>query len=273
MTDLARIRIVANMISLEASSPSQSMEGILDRLPGFFDDVKTFVANLFDVSKEPAAGLLDTNRLSRNIKNVNYTTLMPVTVYTPMGLSVPYLDFLDVLEKAQNIVDLIPKETLQPFARWIAIQLSNPERLAGLQSERQVDGFKIHDIASVKAELAKCLSGDVRTEVPFSDVFRKSGDWDNAAHKANALNERVSAVGTKALLETVATITESLDTLLKRIHEDPVTYRTSGNAMKVIATLCTAMADECEFYSVYRYQLLATLTALNDTEEVLKKFK
>jgi hypothetical protein len=274
MTDLKRIKISANMIALEAATPAHSMEGIVDRLPGFFTDVKEFLSDLFSSSASTSAGLLDVSHTGRKVKGSQYTDIMNTVVYTPPGLKVTYQEYLDVLDKAQNIAESIPKDTLRPFAIWIAVMLANPDRLASLHSERDVLDYQEHDIAGIKKAIAECFeAGNATTEQPFGKLFRKSSDWETVAQQANALNERVNGLKNTTYVDLVKQITMSLDTLLTRIKEEPVEYRTSGNALQVIAKLCTSMATECEFYSVYRFQVLSALTALKDSEANFKDIK
>lgn len=274
MADLKRIKINASMIAMEAITPHQSMEGIIERLPSFFTDVKSFLSDMFATKEVGSVGFMDVNGTGRRVRSTQYTDLTDVVVFTPPGLAVSYQEYFDVLNRAQNIAEVIPKDTLRPFAIWIAVMLSNPERLGSLHSERDVENYQEHDIAGIKKEIAACFErGGVQTESTFGQVFRKSSDWETVAQLANALNERVSALKNSTYVDLVKQITESLDLLLVRIKEEPVEYRTSGNAMQVIAKLCTAMATECEFYSVYRFQVLSALAALKDSETNLRDIK
>lgn len=274
MADLKRIKINASMIAMEAITPNQSMEGIIERLPSFFTDVKSFLSDMFAPGNGVTAGLMDVSGTGRHVRTLPYTNLMSVPVFVPPGLSVTYQEYFDVLNRAQNIAEVIPKDTLRPFAIWIAVMLANPDRLGSLHSERDVENYQEHDIAGIKKDIAACFErGGVQTETTFGAVFRKSADWETVGQMANVMNERVSALKNTTYVDLVKQITESLDTLLVRIKEEPVEYRTSGNAMQVIAKLCTAMATECEFYSVYRFQVLSALTALKDSEANLKIIK
>lgn len=271
MADLERIKIAANIISLEAMTPTASVEGMVDRLPNFFSDVKLFVGNLFEFSKEQPAGLLESGSQVKWLKGVSYIDIKDKPVYVPPGLTSSYVDVLHALEQGANVVENIGPNVLSPFSVWLAVQLTDPSKLASLRSEHDVRDFKPHALPKVIKEISDCYKGHGATETTFGKVFARNAEWDYVTNKANSLNERLVGKQVKQLLDAVEGITQNLDILLTRMKEDPVTYRTSASTMKVIATLCTTMAEECEFYSFYRFKLMGVLHALNDSETLLKK--
>lgn len=276
MTDLSRISNMARTLSLEASVPTASVEGLLDRLPHFFSNVKTFLGDLMDFSKEESlghtAGFLDDRKLPNQLAHNEYTALSPIGVFVPPGLKVTYLTYFEALEHAQNVADTLVSETLAPFNTWIAIQITNPEKLANFHSASSIANFKLHDIERPRKELSNCFDANaVHSQVPFEKAFRRTTEYRTVAEKANALNERLNSVSKKEIMRLVSEISQNLDKLLEMIKNDPDTYRANANTVRIIATICEAMARECEFFSVYYYQMLSALNALKDSEAKLKE--
>lgn len=265
---LTQLENQKNIISMEALTPSQTLSALTDRLPGFVSDVKQFLKDLFSTDQEPAYNFFDTKKIPTEIRKVNYTSLMPLRVYVPAGLKVTYLEYIAAMEQAQAVVDVLVKETLQPFNRWLAIQLGNPSNLAQLRSDRDISGFKLHDIEAVKKAIAVCFDpGSVETETTFGKVFKRAGDWHAAAEQLNDLNNRLIRIDRSVVSDLTDSIAVNLDVLLRRIDENPEEYKLSGNTLNVIAQMSYNMARECEFYSVYYYQLRALFQAFEDSEK------
>lgn len=269
---LESLKVKHDIINLEASVPSHSMEAFTNPLPNFFSDVKSFITDLFDFSKEPNPGLLDIKGFFGS-KPVNYIDIANKPIYVPPGLVKPIPVYLDALEKAQNTVDRLQSEVLEPFSVWIALNLSDPTRLATITNDRTVVGLRFHDVADVTKEIAKCFhAGSTKVDATFGEMYRRNADYAESVKRVNSLNERALGISNTAILNKVAEISQNLDLLLSRIKSEPDVYRLSGNSAKVISTVCYNMAKECEFYAAYRHMLTNLIIAMQDSEKVLLEY-
>lgn len=271
MTTLARINTLSSTIALEASVPNVSVEGLMDKLPNFFTNVKSFVGDLFNFTNTASVGFLDTRKIPTVLAHHEFATLAPIGVFVPPGLRVTYIDYLEALEHAQKVAEVLAKETLAPFNVWIALQINNPENLNTLHSERSIAGFKLHDIDKPRAQLASCFDKNaVHSELAFDKAFRRVSDYRFAVEKANELNEKLNAISKTEISRLISEISVNLDKLFELMKTEPERYRANANTIRLIATVCGAMARECEFFSVYHFQVLTALTALKDSEDKLK---
>ena len=259
-------------ISLEASTPSQALKAVTDRLPGFVSDVKEFVSDILSGSDQPGPQLTNTRKIKKALRDVNYTSLSPITVYVPDGLSVTYLEYVRVLEQGQDICDGLDENVLEPFNKWISEMLTNPESLRSLRNIDSLKGLDIHDVDTVKRDIAQCFSEESAVvERPYNEVVLSNNEFDTVLSKLNSLVDRQSATNRTALVEKVELITENLDTLIARIDDDPETYQMSGKNMRTLSELAYVMGREIEFYSIYAYQLRDLVLRVNETVEKLEK--
>ena len=273
MTQVISLEKLANDSRVINLNATVSSEGFADTLPNFFSDVKSFISDVFTFTKTDNTGALDTHGFFGSIKTVEYTTLMPVKVHMPMGFTGSVVHYIDTLEKAQGIAEHLVSDVLTPFSTWVALNLADPTRLAQLTSDRSVVGLRFHDVPGVTKELAKFINPNSgESEVTFGSAFRRVGDWAEAVKQFNEVNTRANRISNTDITNMVASISNNLDELLKRIKEDPITYRVSGATVKVISTLCFTMAKECEFYAAYRHLLSNLQAALLDSEKILKDF-
>lgn len=271
------MKIIVSLENLESSSKiiadnaNVSMEGISDALPNFFSDVKNFIGDVFDFSKNPISSLLDGHGFLGKVKQTNYTDLMNLTIHVPMGYHGRLVEYIDALKKAQHISELLIREVLNPFNVWIGLNLADPSRLIGFTNGHNIVGLKFHDIESVRKIVAKHIdSGSPVSEVSFGSVFSRNQDWIDAVRDLNELVGKAATIKNGDITNIVATISKNLDELLEKIKSDPINFKTSPSTIKAISTVCYTMAKECEFYAFYRHLLTNLQLSMLETEKVLK---
>ena len=87
--------------------------------------------------------------------------------------------------------------------------------------------------------------------------------------KHNDLVERLASVPREKVLELVEIITDHLETLLKRMDEDPETYVASGVTISDIAKLSFTLAQEVEFYALYTFMVEGLQNSIENAADVL----
>ncbi len=267
---IASIQRQERMISLESGTLSSTFTAVTDRLPGFVAEVNGFLKGLFELEKVKTNPLLGNRHAVSLVSKTQYTTLMPLPVSTPPGLSVSYDVLVKALEESEEVATALLKETLQPFNRWLALNVASPERLQSLNG--YIDGVKLHDVDRVTESLKACFKNpSSNTSVSFGEAFRRSSDFASVANDLNKINDAASRATPQEVRELIKKITGNLDLLIKRVQNDPENYKPSGPVIKALSTQALAMAKECEFYSVFQYQLKSTIQAFKDSEDSLSK--
>lgn len=262
---LNSIRIQSELISLEALSGSQVFNAVAHRLPNYFADVKNFITNL-TAEEAPRLELVDSRKVEKLLAKTNYATLRPVTVFTPVGLKVSYLEYIEALEEASAITTKLTSECLNPFNVWLAVQLSNPTALSSLRSGLDIPGFVVHDISEVQRKLGKCFSqGGVSSQYTYGQSVARNADWHACDVRINNLVTKHSSINPSEVVRLVQEVTANLDKLLLRLSEEPEIYKLSGVTLDTISKLCYTIGVEIEFFSVITYQLQAMQVAFADS--------
>lgn len=259
------------MISLESNTLSNALSAATDRLPTYVADVKSFLFTLF--ASEPTIAPRDLGKPETItlLKKIPYVTLQSNIVYVPPGLSVPYLELAKALADCEPVATGLYNDILIPFDKWISALLSNPEKLSSITTAN-IPGLKLHNLERSVKELAACFHApQTQTEVSFGNAFKRVSDVDTAADLLNKTVIKASHRTYSDVREAVNFITQHIDTLIRRINENPETYKLSGSVTAALADITHNMAIHCEFYSGFQYQLLSTVKAFKDTEVKLKE--
>lgn len=259
------------MISLESNTLSNALSAATDRLPAYIDDVKSFLSTLLNLEPAIAPRDLGKQETIALLKKIPYTTLQSNMVYVPPGLSVPYLELAKALADSVSVATAVYDDVLAPFSKWISAMLSNPEKLSSITAAN-ISGLKLHNLEHSVKELAACFNAPQnQTEISFGKAFKRVSDVDTAADILNKVVIKANHRDYSDIREAVGFITKQIDMLIRRIGEDPETYKLSGSVTAALADITHTMAIHCEFYSGFQYQLLSTVKAFKDTEVKLKE--
>jgi hypothetical protein len=269
---LLKIKKTAAIISMEASSSGQLLQALPTRLPGFVADVKSFINNIIGGSA-PTFGILKKDRqLLKSMKVVSYMNLAETTGYIPAGLKCSYPEYLDQLEKGQVIIDGLMSKVLQPSLRWLAMLMTEPDRLARITRSKEFEAISFHDLEKQKKSMHDCFSqksaGDKNK---LENLIANNGEWESVLDRTLALQDRYSAIDRSKIIEIVTEITTALETLFQRSQLEPDVYKLSGKTMKEMSVVATQLAEEVEHFSVYSFQLQQFTQAIEDTQTVLAK--
>jgi hypothetical protein len=261
--DLGVLEQAALELTTEALSFRGSFDYLRQKLPAYFSKVTEFVSNsLSDVDVE--LDLLNESKHYQLSKKSNYMLLRRTPVMVPKGLATTYLKHLSTLNKAQDAVDGLIQETLEPFEKHLAVLLTDPSTLQSQRESKIVDKVVTHDIESIRDLIAKDFSRDGAERRPYGDLITRQAEWPKIASEYNDLVERLARVPRKTVLDLVKTISEHLDKLLQRMESDPETYAASGVSISELAKVSFVMAQEVEFYATHTFmieQLQASIEA------------
>lgn len=239
------------------------------RLTSFMGDVKTFLASkLKDESTlvENVNFDIGCNLLIAKLQSINYTSVKSVEVFCPPGMSVTYLELLERLEEAFLVTAALRKDILQPILKWLAVHLSKPELFSNFSGSSDIDGLKHHDLVDIKTKLEMCFKNNItRTVVPYGEAFKRNADWNESVVRARILQNGINEYPISALNVDISNLTKRFDILIGKL-ENKSDLSLSANKVQALSALCYTVAQECEFYAFYSYQLQVTLKALMDSE-------
>ena len=239
-------------------------------LPNYFANLKDFIQHrLFD--NNAALDLLNQNKYSALANEGNYMALRMKPVIVPKGLNASYLDYLKVLEKAQDSVDLLIPETLTPFQKYLGALLSDPDTLKSQRQAQMLDTVTTHDLEPVQKDIQALFSQDNAENRTYGTLIQRQRDWPYIVSQFNDLVERMAKSPRSEILKSVETIGDYLDTLMKRVTEDPDAYAASGVTVSALAQLCYAMASEVEFYATQSFRIEALQVSIEAAADLVKK--
>lgn len=254
-------------ISQELFNP----KGLLEKLPDFTKAVREFLTN-YRISDTKPFATLSFKPLKGKLDKMPYAQMRAIEVSVPPGLISPYLAYLHDMEDAVEMASRLNDDVLQPFQRWLAVKLTNPEQLANLRSGKEIQGFKPHNVEAMGGKLGKHFkTGSNVSKVPYSKVVQRHRDLEAAVDQINEINSKFMATNRKKIKESITYISGQLDLLFQRIHENPTEYSISDANLRVLSALCRSMAEEIEFYTAVGYQLGGATEALHDTLDTIEK--
>jgi hypothetical protein len=272
MVTINSLQLKKKVIALEAATPAGIVGGLGDRISIFLTDSSTFLKQSFNLGGDGTASIINNPSLMQKLNTTIFTSVSPVSVSIPPGLDCSFVELATLLKEAERVTSNLMTTVLLPFNRWLGVQISNPSRLSSQATNVKIDGFKQHPISELREKFSKAFGGNPNiTTVPYSTVFKRNADFRISVELINTLTENSVRRNAREVRETIDEITNRLEILVRRIGEDPDTFKLSGITATVLSDLCFDVAKECEFYSFYHHTLESTTQALKSSAESLSK--
>ena len=260
-----------DVITLESSSGAVALEHAVGRLPDFFSNIRTAFNTYL---AEPAVRLLTpSNAYSMKLfsDNKSYVDLRKMEAYVPPGLSVDYLTYTEVLKDGAKQMQTIRQDVLTPFSAWLASKLGNPSSLAALTVNLKIDGVHLHSVEKLEKRIQSCFNPNVKQEslTTYGAVVRRNADWVLLQKDMEHLNSAFSPDQHREIVELVNRCTSQIDTLMRRMEEEPDVYKISPPAVAALANMCYQIARELEFYGMLRNRIKELSHAIDTTSQKL----
>lgn len=263
------LRIERDRIALEASVSLNLQSLLKDTFPSIVAGFAGFVGGFSP--KAPAIQL--TSKQSEFIRELTkhpYLDIAPLAAYTPEGLNVSYLHYLQKLTPAVlHAVQILP--TLSEYATFLAVLLTNtdqkfasspvPRKFADMEKNRQL----------LNHDLGVCFfKGSTRTERTMGDVVDRNNEWTAVFHQSDELVKQVNSVDRGALNKKVAECVELLEKIKTSVEKGNLEGVSSSVVVK-LADGAYTVASELEFYVVTYYKVAALAESINRTVAHFKK--
>lgn len=274
---LESIALSAQMVSIESRTlegPVGSLESLavhrpnlqlFRRLGDLVDDVSSFVNNkLAGLRSTPKS--LDLGKLMRTLQKENYLDLAAFEVAIPEGMSVPWLQYIGVLEHANNIAMRLYDDTLQPFSLFIGQAINTPSKLS---NETFQHGAIIHDLDQVRAALLEVKRNGKRSTARYGDVVNRNADWQEIEDRMNAMMETRKKVPQELVRKTVVELDNQIKLLLKNMGNTNLQYRPTPAVVTQLADLCHALAEQVSYYAIVSTLVIEAQTAIEETQKTM----
>lgn len=260
-----------DVITLESKSGAEALQHAVGRLPDFFISVRAafsaYLANPTIQLFVPAAAY----SLKKFSDDKSYADLRKLEAYVPPGLSVDYLTYTEVLKDGAKQMQAIRQDVLLPFSSWLAHKLGNPSSLAAITVNLKVDGFHLHSVEKIEQRIQSCFNPHVKQEslTTYGNVVRRNADWVTLQKDMELLNTAFSDDYHRGVVDLVNRCTSQIDTLMRRMQEEPDVYKISPPAVAALANMCYQIARELEFYGILRNRIQELSHAINTTAQKL----
>lgn len=235
----------------------------IDSLQAYFADTDDLAS---DIGRVPHYG-----KVRRSLEKTSYASMRETKVFIPAGLNVQYKTYLAVLEPSIKINEGLMENLLNPFSRWLADNVNNPEQLKRISHSSTIKDFEPHNLDSALEELGECFDrGGNQNRIPFKDAFSRNGDVKEVLEETERLTSRFIAIPRDQVRRKVDEISDNLDILIERIKEEDPDYEVGEEVEQLMAQMAYTVAREVEFYGTMAYQLTQLTTALQDTVKQIR---
>lgn len=267
-----------NVVSL-AARVGTTGSLLSDKLPGFVASVQSFFQNM--VRSAPDYHVIDQKFFSRKLKdsNVQYTSMSKVSLYIPSGLSVSYLEWLEILNECAEVTLTLEARVLDPFLAWVGLLTSDDSRFLNRRVKDGLGQIDFADLDRLKQKIEGAFSRRYKDERPYGEVLERNKDWDAVIEQINLLNEKTARIRPKVIHEKTATLSQYLEDLSGHLSDPDVVDRFNTEYKKlfnrdiisVLAEMTYQVAQEVEFFSVYVFYLESTTQAVEDSVAKIEK--
>lgn len=251
----------------------------------FSADLFSRLSSRFDVmfkdNRNVHAFKMTTNfdrRITEWADKETYLSIADVTVYSPVGLKVSYIEYIAALEKALPHVLGLEEELLVPTSQAIGGYLNNPITLlskSGLNISGKLTGV---DVEIATKPIAACFDPTVKEDmVKYKQAFRRNGEINDVGQRLLQLQDNVNRIDNKAIERRIRGLFDNAKALSEAMENDETfdEVRSYNDASKrVTKHLSESLyhaAKWVEFLSVFQYQVMVLSEALADTDKKLKK--
>lgn len=240
----------------------------------FMAGIRSFVnSSNSELNRARVSLFMPDRKLNQEIKTRNYTDIQKVTVYIPVGMSAPWIEYLDHLSAAVDICSNVKNEVLDPAATYVAYLLSEPERLANALDSQHANKVSFHttEIEAVKKGIASCFES--KSEEPmthYGRVFLRNQEFEQVTQDIRVIVDKMSKVNTGDLVEAADNMGKNLDKLYLRMRSNPEEYRLSNTTANEMSELIYNTAKELEFVAAVAIMVQVAEKAISDTTDKLK---
>lgn len=204
----------------------------------------------------------------------SYMDLKLVKFYSPVGLKVSVLEYIEVLNTVAPYMARLENELLKPVADLLATILNNPSFLKSASGRKINSEFLKLTVDKFSGQIGACFEKDAHSDMaPFGTLYKRNEDVAAAYSAMNRLEVAVVGKGQsiKAVAETSERIFELAEQLVINMRDDPLFSEMHEVISRDIAGLLHTCALWVEFFAVYIRQITVLRQALTDNNKKMKE--
>lgn len=208
----------------------------------------------------------------------SYLSIADVTVYTPVGLKVSYMEYIATLEKALPHLLDIENELLIPLSQMLGGYLNNPVSLLSKSGIKPQGNLAKIDVDVIAKPIGECFDPAIKVDmVKYKQAFRRNGEINDAGQRLLQLQDNINRIDNSAVERRVRGLFDNAKALSEAIEsgEQFDEVRSYKDVHKRVSTQLSdalySAAKWIEFFSVVQYQVMVLSEAMADTEKKLKK--
>lgn len=261
------------------SAPSNEALSIHRAAMAVVDRFSLFLNNIIERFADPIKGLVDFKATSnsaqfREVMNLekaldktSYLDLTTIRVQVIPGLSVTWLELLTSWEIPINFSVNFYDDYLNPFEKFLALSVTDPEKFSTLGSINTIEQL---DIDSHITALTQGLKGNTKTNLraygectgrnkDTIEAYRKTLEFSRALHKGNLDLVKGSVENTSKLIETLS----------RQIKDSNLPYRLNAKTVTDLTELVFQMAKMTELYAATFTYMESQKVAMDETAKKL----
>lgn len=200
-----------------------------------------------------------------DIENIPFSELRELRAYVPEGVSVPYLEYLNVLVPITNYLKDIQRDVTSPYLFLLAQMVSDVNASISTKSEHGTYQ-KIKNARTVAyASFAKLYDKDsYKAQTTVKYVVDRNADWKTVLTQLKACVTNVESVDREGIKRQIKQCTDYLEIIYQNLSKDN-TKNTSQEAAQNLAAGAYEVAQELQFFSTTYYRVLALNGSVENT--------
>lgn len=205
----------------------------------------------------------------------SYMVLGDVTLFTPVGLKVTYLDYINALEGVLPSILKINDELLQPAIETLGALINNPSLVAsksgltGKAFEGKLFNLRPEDFAK---QISACFDPKSRDDSrKYKELLSRNKDLEVVTSRLAQLQDNLPLSFSKDVEKKMQTVVSLAETLVGQMEVDERYQALSPKVGQLISDQLYRCAVWVEFFAVYQRQVLVLTAALEDSVKKLKK--
>lgn len=240
------------MPSNEALSIHRAAMAVVDRFSLFLKNItdrfSSPVKDLSDASMEPvSAQFREVMAFEKAVDKANYLDLATIRVQVIPGLSVTWLELLTSWEIPVNFSVNFYDDYLNPFEKFLAISVTDPEKFNTLGTVNTIGQL---DIDSHLRALTEGLKGNTKTNLrAYGECVGRNADAVEAYRKTLGFARALHKGNLSLVKGSIDNSAKMIATLSKQIKDSNLPYRLNAKTVSDLTELVYQMAKMSELYA------------------------
>ena len=261
-----------------ATFPKVDLASLFGRVysPKLFIELKDRINGLFK-TKEPVINA--TTYYSRSMQEwagrQNYIDFSPVIIYRPIGLNVPFVEYIDVLATQGEVILKIREQVLTPTLNMLGLLINNPtvtRSNSGLDTAG--NKIKVPAVPDISLKIGQCFDKtNTSDEWTVGKAIRQMSELEVVVNRSGALLDNCLRSDPAAIQATVNDIMTLTEKLAELIRNNPEYEMLSKSVASYVANRIRIVAEWVELYAVYLMQVKVLNVAVADSLKKLEKIK